>query len=58
VWEVTAVPRPWVFLHLAIMAALVGFGEIAAAAVDIAKILFFVFAALFVIRLYMGSRSA
>lgn len=52
-----SVPRPWVFLHLAIISGLVGFGEIAAAAVGIAKVLFFVFAALFVFRLMSGSRT-
>ena len=44
-------PRPWVFCHLAIMAGLVGFGDIAAAAVSIAKVLCFLFVALFVVRL-------
>ena len=51
-------PRPWVFLHSAIIAALVGFGEFAAAAVPIAKVLLFVFAALFVVRLLIGRRPA
>jgi uncharacterized membrane protein YtjA (UPF0391 family) len=51
-------PRPWVFLHLAIIAALMGFGEIAADVVGIAKVLFFIFAALFVIRLLVGRRPA
>jgi uncharacterized membrane protein YtjA (UPF0391 family) len=45
-------------LHLAIIAGLVGFGEIAAAAVDVAKALFFIFAALFVFRLLTGRRPA
>jgi uncharacterized membrane protein YtjA (UPF0391 family) len=47
-----------VFLHLAILAGLVGFGEIAADAVEIAKVLFFLFPALLVIRLCRGGRAA
>jgi len=43
-----------VFLIVAIVAAAFGFGGIAAAATGIAKILFFVFLALFVISLIAG----
>ncbi len=43
-----------VFFIVAIAAAIFGFGGIAAGAVDIAKILFFLFLVLFVISLVMG----
>ena len=43
-----------VFLVIALIAALFGFTGIAASAVGIAKILFFVFVLLFVISLIMG----
>ena len=43
-----------VFLVIALVAALFGFGGIAAGAVGIAKILFFVFVVLFVVSLVMG----
>ncbi|TXL82013.1 DUF1328 domain-containing protein [Vineibacter terrae] len=43
-----------VFLVVAIVAALFGFGGIAAAATDFARILFFIFLVLFVISLVMG----
>ena len=43
-----------VFLVIALIAALFGFGGIAAGAVGIAKILFFVFVLLFVVSLVMG----
>lgn len=45
------------FLIVAIIAAVFGFGGIAAAATDIARLLFVVFLALFVIALVMGRRS-
>lgn len=45
-----------VFLVVALVAALLGFTGIAAGAVEIAKILFFVFLALFVVSLVMGLR--
>jgi uncharacterized membrane protein YtjA (UPF0391 family) len=44
------------FLIVAIVAAVFGFGGIAAAATDIARILFFVFVVLFIIALVMGYR--
>src|ERR1051326_1923678 len=44
----------WVFLVLAIIAAIFGFGGVAAAAAGIAKVLFFIFIALFVIGLLTG----
>jgi uncharacterized membrane protein YtjA (UPF0391 family) len=47
----------WVFLILAIIAAVFGFGGIAAAAAGIAKVLFFIFLALFVIGLLTGRRA-
>jgi uncharacterized membrane protein YtjA (UPF0391 family) len=43
-----------IFLAVAIIAALFGFGGISAAAVDIARILFFVFLILFVVSLVGG----
>jgi len=43
-----------VFFVIALIAALFGFGGIAAGAVGIAKILFFVFVVLFAISLIMG----
>ena len=42
------------FLILAIIAAAFGFGGIASGAVDIARILFFLFVVLFVISLVVG----
>jgi uncharacterized membrane protein YtjA (UPF0391 family) len=45
------------FLIVAIIAGVLGFGGIAAAATDIARLLFVVFLALFVIALIMGRRS-
>ena len=47
----------WIFLVLAIIAAIFGFGGIAAASVGIAKILFFVFIVLFIISLLFGRRT-
>jgi uncharacterized membrane protein YtjA (UPF0391 family) len=47
----------WVFLILAIIAAVFGFGGVAVAAAGIAKILFFIFLALFVIGLLTGRRA-
>lgn len=43
-----------IFFILAIVAAIFGFGEIAAAAVGIARILFFLFLVLFVISIVVG----
>ena len=45
------------FLIIALVAAILGFGGIAGTAVGIAKLLFFVFLALFVISLFMGRRK-
>jgi uncharacterized membrane protein YtjA (UPF0391 family) len=45
------------FLIVAIIAGALGFGGISAAATDIARLLFVVFLALFVIALIMGRRS-
>lgn len=45
-----------VFLVVALIAAVLGFGGIAGAAAGIAKILFFVFLVLFVISLITGRR--
>jgi len=46
-----------VFLILALVAGLFGFGLIANLAFDIAKILFYIFIALFVISLIFGRRT-
>lgn len=43
-----------VFFVIALIAALLGFGGIAAGAAEIAKILFFIFLLLFVVSLVMG----
>lgn len=43
-----------VFLVVALIAAVLGFGGLAGTAVGIAKLLFFVFLAIFVISLIMG----
>jgi uncharacterized membrane protein YtjA (UPF0391 family) len=43
-----------VFLVIALVAALFGFGGIAAGAVDIAKILFFVFVVMALVTFFVG----
>ena len=43
-----------VFFIIAIVAAIFGFGGIAAGAVEIAKVLFFIFLVLFIISLVVG----
>ena len=43
-----------VFLVIALIAALFGFGGIAVGAIEIAKVLFFVFLVLFVVSLIVG----
>jgi uncharacterized membrane protein YtjA (UPF0391 family) len=43
-----------VFLIVALVAALFGFGGIAVGAVEIAKVLFFIFVILFVVSLVVG----
>jgi uncharacterized membrane protein YtjA (UPF0391 family) len=43
-----------VFFVIALVAAVFGFGGIAAGAVEIAKILFFIFLVMFVVTLAMG----
>ena len=43
-----------VFFVVALIAALFGFTGIAAGAVEIAKILFFIFILLFIVSLFMG----
>jgi uncharacterized membrane protein YtjA (UPF0391 family) len=43
-----------VFFIVALVAALFGFTGIAAGAVEIAKILFFIFILLFIVSLFMG----
>ena len=46
-----------VFFVVAIVAAIFGFGGIAAGAVSIAKVLFFVFLVVFIISLALGLRG-
>ena len=46
-----------VFLIIALVAALFGFGGIAAASAGIAKLLFFIFLVLFVVSLIFGWRG-
>ena len=43
-----------VFFVIALIAAVFGFGGIAAGAVEIAKVLFFIFLVVFVVTLIMG----
>ncbi|MER2538237.1 MAG: DUF1328 domain-containing protein [Azonexus sp.] len=43
-----------VFLVIALIGALLGFTGIAAGAVEIAKVLFFIFIILFLVSLFMG----
>ncbi len=43
-----------VFLIISLIAALFGFGGIAAGAADIARVLFFIFLAIFVVLLVLG----
>lgn len=45
-----------IFLVIAIIAAIFGFGNIAAGATDIARVLFFIFLVLFIISLIRGRR--
>ena len=47
-----------VFLVIALVAAIFGFGGVYAAAAGIAKILFFLFLVLFLVSLFMGRRIA
>jgi uncharacterized membrane protein YtjA (UPF0391 family) len=47
----------WIFLVIAIIAAIFGFGGMAVAAAGIAKVLFYLFLALFVISFLTGRRS-
>jgi uncharacterized membrane protein YtjA (UPF0391 family) len=46
-----------VFLVIALIAALFGFGGVYAAATDIARILFFLFLVLFIVSLLFGWRG-
>ena len=53
--EVSMLHYAAVFFVIAIVAAIFGFGGIAAGAAEIAKILFFVFLVLFLVSLVWGS---
>ena len=46
-----------IFLVVAIIAAIFGFGNIAAGAASIAKILFFIFLVLFIVSLIFGRKA-
>ncbi len=46
-----------VFFVIALIAALFGFGGIAAGAIEIAKILFFIFLIVFIVTLVLGLRG-
>jgi uncharacterized membrane protein YtjA (UPF0391 family) len=46
----------WIFLVIAIVAAIFGFGGIAAESAAIAKVLFYIFLAIFIISLLLGRR--
>lgn len=48
----------WVFLLIAILAAVLGFGGLAASAAVVAKICFGIFLVLFLVSLLTGRRSA
>jgi uncharacterized membrane protein YtjA (UPF0391 family) len=52
--EIDMLQMAAVFFVIAILAAVFGFGGIAAGAVEIAKILFFVFLIMFIVTLVMG----
>ena len=45
------------FLIIALIAAVLGFGGLAGTTIGIAKIIFFVFIALFIVSFLMGRRS-
>jgi uncharacterized membrane protein YtjA (UPF0391 family) len=45
------------FLVIALIAAVLGFGVLAGTAMEIAKILFFVFIVLFILSFFMGRRT-
>jgi uncharacterized membrane protein YtjA (UPF0391 family) len=46
----------WIFLVIAIVAAIFGFGGIAATSAGIAKALFYIFLAIFIVSLLLGRR--
>lgn len=48
----------WLFLVLAIIAAIFGFGGIASAVTGLARVLFFLFVVFFLIGLIAGRRAA
>jgi uncharacterized membrane protein YtjA (UPF0391 family) len=52
--EATMLQAAAVFFVIAIIAAIFGFGGIAAGATEIAKILFFIFLIVFIVSLIMG----
>ncbi len=48
----------WVFLVIALIAAVLGFGVVVSAAAGIAKICFAIFVVLFLVSILAGRRSA
>jgi uncharacterized membrane protein YtjA (UPF0391 family) len=56
-WTITMLRLAIVFLVIALIAAVFGFGGVAAVATDAARILFFVFIVLFLITLVMGRKG-
>jgi uncharacterized membrane protein YtjA (UPF0391 family) len=56
VWRKKSIMLRWsvIFLIIALVAALFGFGVIASGAASVAKILFFIFIVLFIITLLTG----
>lgn len=47
----------WVFLVVALIAAVLGFWAVAGIAASLAKVLFFVFLVIFLVSFFMGRRS-
>jgi uncharacterized membrane protein YtjA (UPF0391 family) len=53
-WEALMLRYAAIFFIIAIIAAVFGFGGIAAGAAEIAKVLFFIFIVIFLVTLLMG----
>jgi uncharacterized membrane protein YtjA (UPF0391 family) len=53
-WEAPMLRYAVIFFIIAIIAAVFGFGGIAAGATEIAKVLFFIFVVIFLVTLLMG----
>jgi uncharacterized membrane protein YtjA (UPF0391 family) len=57
-WRSEMLHYAWVFLIVALIAAVLGFWGVAGVAASFAKILFFVFLVIFLVSFLMGRRSA